>query len=176
MDKGTLAFGGVLIAIGVLILVSTLTGIDFWAFCWPTGLIVLGILLIWRTTAASADTDLQQKLLGDITRKGVWQVSDSELWTIIGDVRLDLTEAEIPLGETKLRVYGFVGDTRIKVPESVGLSVTSTAFVTDGKVFGEKQERFASTLRVASDDYETAARRVRILATRLVTTLKVERV
>jgi lia operon protein LiaF len=132
--------------------------------------------MILRPRMVSPDTALEQKLLGEISRDGVWEVRDEELWVGIGDVELDMTRASIPLGETKLRVFGFVGNLEVLAPEEVGISISSTAVVTDGKVLGQKQERFASTLHIASDDYETAERKVRIEVTRFATSLKVRRV
>lgn len=168
--------GIVLVVLGVLFLISNLFDVNFWPFCWPTALIAVGAWMILRPRMVSPDTALEQKLLGEISRDGVWEVRDEELWVGIGDVELDMTRASIPLGKTKLRVFGFVGNLEVLAPEQVGISISSTAFITDGKVLGQEQERFASTLHVASDDYETAERKVHIEVTRFATNLKVRRV
>jgi lia operon protein LiaF len=175
-DKGALFIGIVLVILGALFLISNLLEVNFWPFCWPTALIAVGAWMILRPRMISPDTALEQKLLGEISRDGVWEVKDEELWVGIGDVELDMTRASIPLGETRLRVFGLVGGLEVLAPEQVGISIASTAFVTDGKVFGKQQERFAGTLDIASDDYETAERRVRIEVTRFATSLKVRRV
>ena len=132
--------------------------------------------MILRPRMISSDTAIEQKLIGEISRDGVWEVRDEELWLGIGDIELDMTRASIPLGETRLRIFGLVGDLEVLVPEQVGISIASTAFVTDGKALGQEQERFAGTLEVASDDYETLERQVRIEVTRFATSLKVRHV
>ena len=62
------------------------------------------------------------------------------------------------------------------VPEGVGVSVSSTAFVTDARVLGQRQEGLLSPIRVVSDDYETAERKVRLELIFFVMELKVRQV
>jgi predicted membrane protein len=42
------------------------------------------------------------------------------------------------------------------------VSISSWAFLTDGKVFGKKEQSFVVPFQAASDDYETAERKVRV--------------
>jgi lia operon protein LiaF len=114
-------------------------------------------------------------VLGDIRRSGAWDVVDEEIWIGVGNVRLDLTEATVPTGEPKIQIFGFVGDVDLIVPQGVGVSVSSWAFVTDGKVFGEKEESFVVPLNVESDDYETVERRIHLETYFFVNDLTVKR-
>ena len=142
----------------------------------PLLLIGLGVLFLFRPQMISSDAAVQQKLLGDIRLDGEWQVTDEEIWLLVGDVRIDLTQAQIPAGETKFRIFGFVGDVRMIVPAGVGISVQSNAFVTDSRVLGEKRERFLAPMHFATDDYETAERKIRLETGYFVADIKVKQV
>ncbi len=115
-------------------------------------------------------------MLGDIRRSGEWDVSDEEFWVGIGDVRLDMTDAAIPAGETLLRVWSFVGSVRLTVPEDVGVSVSSSAFVTDARMSGQKREGILTPVRLASDNYDSAERSIRLETTSFVGDVRVQRV
>jgi lia operon protein LiaF len=176
VNKGTLAFGLVLILLGAVILVGNLTGINVWAVCWPSALILVGLWMVLRPRMIESGVALQQKILGDVTRRGEWQVRDEEIWLGVGNVELDMTQAQIPLGETKLRLYGFVNGVDLLVPETVGTLVRSTAFLTDADVLGHQENRFLGTFEARSSDYDTAEHKVWIEAAYFVVDLKVRRV
>jgi lia operon protein LiaF len=95
-------------------------------------------------------------------RKGTWQVKNEEIWTFLGDVFLDLTGAEIPGGETVYRIYGFIGDVDLIVPQGVGVSVSSAGFINDVKILGHKRSSIVFPIDFASEDYETAERKIRL--------------
>jgi len=175
-NRGQLFIGILLTLIGLMFLVGDLFDVNVWAFCWPVGLILLGVWLLLRPQLVSSDTAVRQKILGDIHRDGVWQVANEEIWIGVGDVDLDMTSADIPTGETRLRVFGFVGDVDVLVPEGVGVSVSSMAFVTDARVLGQKRDSFLAPVHLTSDDYETAERKIRLETTFFVGDLKVKQV
>jgi lia operon protein LiaF len=175
-SRGQIFIGGLLILIGLAFLIGRVFNVDVWVFCWPVGLIGLGVWLLLRPRMVGPDTVVQFRALGDIRRRGAWEVGDEEFWIGVGDVDLDLTGATIPIGETRLRFFGFVGDVEVIVPEGVGVWVSSTAFLTDGKLLGRKEEHFLVPVHVSSDDYEMAERKVRVEVTFFVTDLKVRRV
>ena len=108
-NQGRVVAGIAFIGIGLLFLVGTVFRVDVWAFCLPIGLIVAGAWLLLRPSMVGPDTRVQQKVLGDIRRKGAWDVVDEEIWLGVGDVRLDLTEATIPTSESRIQVFGLVG-------------------------------------------------------------------
>jgi lia operon protein LiaF len=175
MNKGALIFGLALILLGLAILIGNLTGVDTSAICWPSALILVGLWMVLRPRMIEPSTALQQKILGDIKRRGDWEVRDEEMWLGIGDIELDLTEAQIPLGETKLRLFGFVNGIEIILPETAGAWVRATAFVTDADVFGREEDRFLSTYEARTADYDSAERKVQVEATYFVADLKVRR-
>jgi lia operon protein LiaF len=143
--------------------------------CWPSLLIALGLLLLLRPQLIGSDPNSSQRLLGDIRRAGSWEVRDDEFWLGIGDLSLDLTETEIPQGETTFRVWGFVTDVKFAVPDDVGVVVSSQAFVSGAKFLGMKRDAILMPLRLVSDDYEAAERRIAIETRFFVGEIKVER-
>ena len=94
---------------------------------------------------------------------------------IIGNVRLDLSSADVPVGETKIRVFGFVGEVSLLVPEDVGVSISSSSFVTDARIFGQKRDGLFYPVTFASEDYETAERKVHLETMHFVVNLRVRR-
>jgi predicted membrane protein len=174
-NQGRMIVGLAIIAIGLVFLIGTVFEVNVWAFCWPVGLIAVGVWLLIRPSMVGPGTRIEQKVLGDIRRDGAWDVVDEEIWLGVGNLRLDMTEATVPTGETQVRVFGFVGDVDLIVPEGVAVSVSSWAFLTDGKVFGAKEQSFVVPLQAASDDYETAERKVRVESYFFVNDLTIKR-
>lgn len=173
-NKGQILLGAVIVVAGLAILLETVFHIDLGMVCWPSVLILLGVWIIARPYLISRNTALGLSLFGPVHRKGPWQVTDQEIWLFVGDVRLDLTQAEIPPRESVIRVFSFVSDVRMVVPEGVGVSISSTAFVTDARLLGQRREGFLET-RLVSEGYEAAERRVRLETICFVADLKVAR-
>ena len=163
--------GQPLVVIGVLIilaslalLIGNLLDIDVGVLCLPALLILAGIWLLARPYVVSPETALRFRVFGPIRRVGSWTVTDEETYFLLGDAKFDLTEAEIPIGETVIRVYYLLGDIKMWVPEGVGVSISSMAVITEARLFGEKREGFFSQVELASEEYETFERRVRLEA------------
>ena len=169
-------FVGVLLTlIGLTFLIGNVLDVDVEAFCVPVGLILLGTWLLVRLQLAGPDKAIRFRPLGNFRRYGEWQVSDEEIWIGVGDVRLDLTSAEFPAGEPQIRVFAFVGDVVLLVPEGVGVSIASTSFVTDVRVFDQRRNTVLTPIHVTSDDYGTADRKVRLETSFFVGSLRVTR-
>jgi hypothetical protein len=171
-NPGLVLIGIVIISLGLMILVGNLFEVDIGLWCWPAGLILLGIWLVARPWLVGPDTALQARVLGPIRREGSWQVADEEIWLFVGDVRLDITQAEVPSGETAIRLFAFVGDVRLRVPEGVGVSVSSTAFITDARLFDQKRDGVLAPVRLASDSYEVAERKIHLEITCFIANIR----
>jgi predicted membrane protein len=174
-DQGQVVLAMVIILVGVVLLIGNVFDVDVWALCWPVALILLGLWVLLRPRMIGADTIARQKLLGNIRRRGEWQVMEEEFWIGIGDVKLDMTEAEIPAGETQLRIWNFVGDVRLTVPPEVGVSVSSSAFIADVRVLGRKRDSFLAPVRITSENYETAERKIKLETTSFIADVRVWR-
>ncbi len=176
VNRGQLTIGIVLVLLGVIFLLGTVFKINVWAICWPAGLIALGVWLILRPRLAGPGTGSEVVLLGELRRRGNWAVQNEEIWLGVADADLDFTGAEIPLGETRIRIFGFVGDVDVFVPAGVGISVNAAGFVIDSDLLGRDQETFLTPVEAVSEDYAAAERRLRIEMTSFVCDLKVKRV
>jgi predicted membrane protein len=174
-NRGQIIIGAAVILRGLLLLIGNLLDVDIGALCWPAGLILLGIWFLVRPQLVRPDTALRMRIFGPIRRVGVWQVTEQELWLFVGDVILDLAQAQVPVGETPIRVFAFVGNIRLYAPEDVGVAVSSIAFVTDARMLGQKRERFLAPAELVSDGYEAAERKVRLEAMGFVTDIRVRR-
>ncbi len=177
MKKQTqILLGSVLIGFGFLILMSNLLDIDFGVICWPSILILVGILIIVRPRIAPEGTDVRMFLFGDMRRSGEWDVMDQEIWSFVGDIDLDFTRANFPEDEVDVRLYCFVGDIDIIAPEDIGISISSMGFVTEARLEGKKRGGFVTPVRYKSENFESAAKRIHFDMISFVTDLKVIRI
>jgi lia operon protein LiaF len=154
-NRGQLIIGGVLILFGVMALLNTILGIDAWAIFWPSILIIIGV---W---------------FGTIRRDGTWEVSDLETWIGIGDIKLNLSQASFPSGDTEIQVYGFIGDVLLKVPSDVGVSVSTTAFISDVTTPEQKLDRIISPLHLESSNFHAVEKRILLEVTAFIANAKV---
>ena len=163
------------IGVGLLFLIGVVFRVNVWRFCWPLGLIAVGGWLLLRPVMAGEGTKIRVHPLAEVRRRGAWDVGDEEIWIFVGDVHLDLAEASLAPGESKIKIFGLVGDVTVVVPEGLPLSVTSFALMTDGKVYGKKREQFVTPMQIESEGYSAAAARVRVETYFLVNSLKLKR-
>jgi lia operon protein LiaF len=168
-----LIIGGIVIAWGLLLLIGNLLNVDIGRFIGPLLLIALGLWVLLRPRIREKGNPTVFRLLGDVRRRGPWRVRDEELWCLVGDIRLDLTEAEIPPGETTIKLAGFVNGITVVVPENVGVAVNSTAFVTEARMFGYKQDYLLTGYEGESDNYAEANQKIRLELLYFVADLKV---
>jgi len=173
-NSGVLFFGGVLILIGVMILAGSIFNVNMWSFFWPILLILVGLWLLVRPRWPGSKGPVDFLIFNNLRRKGTWQVKGGEIFVFLGDVFLDLTNAEIPIGETVYRIYGFIGDVDLIVPQGVGVSVSSAAFVNEVKVFGIKQTSFLFPVEVTSEAYAAADRKIRLDVAFFISDVKIK--
>jgi len=172
-NRGQLILGALLIGLGVLFLLGTLLDINIWAIVWSAGLIALGVVLLLRPRMARAGTRVDITLIGDTRHTGIWQAGPEEVWSGIGDVHMDYSQASLPEVETTLRVFSLIGDVNLILPAGVGLSVVASGIFCELKHWGEKQEGFLSPLTYTNPEYATASRRVRVETVGLITEVSI---
>ena len=175
-QRGHHHIGVLLIFIGAIFLIAQILHVNPWSLLWPLLLIGLGVWLLVRHKHVEPDTNVTQKFIGDIHCTGDWDVTNTEVRIFIGDVELDMTQAKIPDGTTNINVFGFIGDLHILVPKSVGISVTASGFITEAKMGEEKQEKFFASVRLKSDNYDSAKRKISLETTYFIQELKVRQV
>jgi lia operon protein LiaF len=109
-----------------------------------------------------------------VHRTGRWHVSDEDIWNLIGDVVLDLRDADIPPGKTEISVHGFVGQVDVRVPPDAGVRVSGQAMVLDANAFDYDQTFIMTPYDGQTLNYEDAERRVHIDLQLFVADLNVE--
>jgi len=172
-NQGQFTLGVVVVVVGVVLLVANLLHIDLGLFCWPLAFILLGLFFILRPRMIEPGTAVTQKFLGEVDRRGIWNVTDEEFWYFIADADFDMTEASIPYGETRIRTLGFISDIDVRVPKDVGLLVSSTAFVSDVDVLGSREESFLGPVYQETPNYKQAERKIRLETTSFVSDIKI---
>ena len=112
-NRGQVVFGLIVILIGVSLLIGNVFRIDVGKFFWPVVLILVGVWLLTGARLGGPGRAIEQRILGEIRREGHWQVKNEEFWCLVGEIELDMSAADIPLGETRLRTLGFVGEVEL---------------------------------------------------------------
>lgn len=173
-QRGLIIIGSVFLTLGLISLLSSLLNIDFGALCFPIFLIFLGLLIIIRPRMIPSERALNMRLLGDVRYYGDWSPKDLEVWSFVGNVRLDMSASPPPEGETEFRVMSFVGDTRVVVPPEVGVAVSSTGFVGDVWIDGQKYGGILTPVTYSSERYDDMARRVRLEIVSFIGTTRIK--
>lgn len=172
----------IIIAIGIVALINNLgyTDIrpgDVWRTYWPLILIVVGLLIIWGSAKARTLSGKWEHMIGDIkVGQEEWALHDMNVKLGIGDVKLDLTQARIPEGETKLDIEGGIGDIDIIVPADLAISAWGKVSLGSVAILGQKADGFSRELRFTSDGYSSATRKVRIAMSLALGDAKIKRV
>jgi predicted membrane protein len=175
MKRWQIVTGVVLILLGIIALLNQVfPDLRIGRFIGPLLLIGLGVFLILRPRIAKQSVIVKIPVLGDVRRTGAWEVTDHEFWWFVGGNRLDFTEAIFPKGEALIKIFGFVTETTIILPEDVGLRLESSAFLTDYKGMRGKQERFLSPLEDQSSNYFAVDKRVNLQTFAFVSEIKVK--
>lgn len=151
-----LVIGGFLLAAGGLDIahnagLSAYGGSMITAQFWPVLLIAIGLSVLFGRRGWMVGKwhgKYQYKMIGD-TRMGgdVWRLDkDLNLDHGIGDLRIDLTTAEITEGEHQIKVQGGIGDMVIRVPDNVNVTVKASVGVGDVTVFRSQRSGVSLSL------------------------------
>lgn len=152
-----------LIGFGALYLVANLLNLDADKLFWPLILILVGGILIFRPDIFRIDPDVKLGFVRNLDLDGNWKVENKSYMNFVGEFDLDLREAEIPAGETVIRLSGFVNEVKLRVPEDIGVRVDTSAFVTEGQPFdAEKTTYLLNGMHYKSEGYETAKQKIHL--------------
>ena len=156
-------------AIGVAGAVGSAFGLGFVA------LGVLAFMAAWRVRRFSRR---MRRAVGHLrSATGGWTVGDDTvISTVVGDIALDLRDADLPEGETECAVLCWLGTIQVRVPRDVGVDVTAQSIVGSVDVLGVREEGVVRDIHVRSDGYDERPRRVRLRLSTFVGELMVVQV
>lgn len=107
---------------------------------------------------------VRSAFIGDYHLMGrPFELEDLTIRNGVGDVKIDLTKAIIPEGETVIAVQAFIGDVDIYVPYDLDLSVIASVTIGDLEILSEKQGGFGRQVSIKTKNYETSTRRVKLI-------------
>lgn len=108
----------------------------------------------------------KSSFIGDVhIGEGVfWELQPLNISHFIGDTVIDLTNASIPYGETKIDVSAFIGDVKIFIPQDldVEVSVSASTFIGDQRVFNRRTEGMFGNTKLQTDYYLDAPCKLKI--------------
>ncbi|MDR0268771.1 cell wall-active antibiotics response protein LiaF [Paenibacillus sp.] len=121
----------------------------------------------------------RSSFIGDIhLGRDYFELRPTNLSQFIGDTVLDLTNAHIPFGETKINISAFIGDIKVYVPNDtdLGISVNSSSFIGDMSILNESRSGFMSSFQTKTPYYNEARKKIRINVSAFIGDIKVKKV
>lgn len=119
------------------------------------------------------------KFIGDVhLGQDYWEVRPANISMFIGDTVLDLTKAQIPLGETKIYVSSFIGDVKVFLPSDmgVGIRVVSSCFIGDVRFLDQKRGGMFNHLTEESPFYADTDRKIHLVVSSFIGDVKIMKV
>ena len=125
------------------------------------------------------DSTNRSAFIGDIHMgREHFQLKNTNLSQFIGDTVLDLTNAQIPYGETKINISAFIGDIKVYIPDDMdlGISVNSSSFIGDMQVLEQTRSGFMSSAQCRTPYYKESGKKIRINVSAFIGDIKVKTV
>lgn len=107
-----------------------------------------------------------------------WELKPMNLSAFIGDMKIDLSKAHIPYGETRIQISAFIGDVKVYIPNDVtlGIAVQMNAFIGDTKLMDQKESALMGSYSLNTPHYNECERKVLIEVSTFIGDVKVKRV
>lgn len=107
-----------------------------------------------------------------------WELRPMNISHFIGDSTLDLTKAQIPLGETKIYVSCFIGDVKVFVPNdpALGVQVVSSSLIGDVRVWEQKRGGLFNHISLETPGYSDTDKRVVLIVSAFIGDVRVTKV
>jgi hypothetical protein len=167
-DVLPLTIAGYLIVLGAIWLLDSL-GIRSYGIAGSIGVAVGlafltgGILAIFAAWRVRRFTRRLRRAIGHVrSDMSGWAVDDAVVSTVLGDISLDLRQADLPEGETQLTLLCWLGTIQVRVPREVGVDVTAQAIVGTVDILGRREEGVVRDIHVQSEQYAEQSRRLQM--------------
>ena len=92
-----------------------------------------------------------------------WELRDLDIWHGIGEVKIDLSRANIPENKSTIIINGWIGDVDIFVPYDLEVSIIARVGVGEIKIFGNKESGLNRSTAVETNGYHKEIKRVEII-------------
>lgn len=92
-----------------------------------------------------------------------WELRDLDIWHGIGEVKIDLSRANIPDNKSTIIINGWIGDVDIFVPYDLEVSIIARVSVGEIKIFGNKESGVNQSTAVETNGYRQEVKRVEIV-------------
>lgn len=92
-----------------------------------------------------------------------WELTDLDIWQGIGDVKIDLSHANISENKSTIVINGWIGDVDIFVPYDLDVMVIARVTLGEIKIFGNKESGLNRSTTIETTGYSKAVKRVEIV-------------
>lgn len=172
-NRTAILIGSILIILGAFSIIDALFGINLWKLIFPLILIGLGFLILFRPKTLPGGTHFVLRFVGETNKSHEWTVEPAEYWSFVGSMKLDFSQAVIPIGETNIVLYSFVNDLEIILPTDAGFRLKARGFVHDTKVKGYKEDHIFTPFEHETPDYTLQTRKINIQSLSFVSEVKI---
>ena len=126
-------------------------------------LIALGVLAILAAIRVRRFSRRLRRAIGHVRGTGDWAIDeDAVIQTVFGDIALDLSDYELPEGDTDVTLLCWVGQIQVRAPRGVGLDVTAQTMIGTIDVLGVREDGMIRDIHVRSEGFEEATCRVHL--------------
>ena len=172
-NRTAILIGSILIILGAFSIIDALFGINLWKLIFPLILIGLGFLILFRPKTLPGGTNFVLRFVGETHKSHEWTVEPAEYWSFVGSMKLDFSQAVIPVGETNIVLYSFVNDLEIILRTDAGLRLKARGLVHDTKVKGYKEDHIFAPFEYETADYAAQPRKINIQSLSFVSEVEI---
>ncbi|MCY7917492.1 LiaRS two-component regulatory system accessory protein LiaF [Bacillus vallismortis] len=107
--------------------------------------------------------DIRSFFIGELQMmKQPFDLNDLNISGFIGDIKIDLSKAMIPEGESTIVISGVIGNVDVYVPSDLEVAVSSAVFIGDINLIGSKKSGLSTKVYAVSPDFSESKRRVKV--------------
>jgi hypothetical protein len=117
----------------------------------------------------------EQRALGNIEVAGPMEGAPMRIETLVGEIRLDLSRATFPSGETAVHASTAIGNVRVLLPADVPAAVRVSSLLGQNEALGRTTPGVLGEAHAETEDFAGAPRRIRVEAQSLVGEVAVRR-